>query len=58
MIERAKTEEVAFCVVGDPFSATTHADLFLRCKSEGVKVEVVPNASIITGMGITGLQLY
>lgn len=38
MIERAKTNEVAFCVVGDPFSATTHSDLFLRCKENGVKV--------------------
>jgi len=55
MIEKAKTEEVAFCVVGDPFSATTHSDLFLRCRKEGVNVEVIPNASIITAMGITGL---
>lgn len=58
MIEKAKTSEVAFCVVGDPFSATTHSDLFIRCKEQGVDVKVIPNASIITAMGVTGLQLY
>ena len=58
MIERAVTDEVAFCVVGDPFGATTHTDLFIRCKEMGVEVKVIPNASIITAMGVTGLQLY
>ncbi len=55
MIERAKTAEVAFCVVGDPFSATTHSDLFIRCKEAGVEVNVIPTASIIIAMGVTGL---
>jgi diphthine methyl ester synthase len=36
MIELAKTEEVCFLVVGDPFCATTHSDLYLRCIKEGV----------------------
>ena len=36
MIEKAKTEQVAFLVVGDPFCATTHSDLFMRCVKEGV----------------------
>ena len=36
MIEEAKTEEVSFLVVGDPFCATTHSDLFLRCIAEKV----------------------
>ena len=31
MINQAKTEAVSFLVVGDPFCATTHTDLFLRC---------------------------
>ena len=58
MISRAKDDIVSFCVVGDPFGATTHADLFIRCKEMGVEVKVIPNASIISAMGITGLQLY
>ena len=31
MIEEAKTQTVSFLVVGDPFCATTHTDLYLRC---------------------------
>lgn len=58
MIEQAKTENVSFLVVGDPFCATTHTDLFLRCVEEGVKVEVIHNASIVNAMGCCGLQVY
>lgn len=58
MIKQALEDEVSFCVVGDPFGATTHTDLFLRCKEMGVEVKVIHNASIISAMGITGLQLY
>jgi len=58
MIELAKTENVAFLVVGDPFCATTHTDLYLRCQEEGVKVEVVHNASIVSAMGCCGLMVY
>lgn len=58
MLERARDEQVSFCVVGDPFGATTHADLFLRCKELKIEVKVIHNASIINAMGCTGLQLY
>ena len=49
---------VAFLVVGDPFGATTHTDLFLRARRAGVEVEVVHNASIMNAVGACGLQLY
>ena len=58
MIEEAKTLTVAFLVVGDPFCATTHSDLYLRCVQEGVKVEVIHNASIVNAIGCTGLMVY
>lgn len=58
ILEKAKTSKVSLLVVGDPFSATTHIDLYLRCIHEGVKVEVVNNASILNSIGITGLSLY
>lgn len=58
MIDLAKTEEVAFLVVGDPFCATTHSDLYLRCIQSSVQVEVIHNASIISAMGCCGLQVY
>ena len=58
ILEQAKTKEVAFLVVGDVFSATTHMDLYLRAKKKAIKTMVVHNASVLTAVGITGLQLY
>ncbi len=58
ILKEAKTKEVAFLIVGDVFSATTHMDLYLRAKKLGVKIRVIHNASILTAIGVTGLQLY
>ncbi len=58
IIREAKTKKVAFLVIGDPFSATTHIELLREAQENKIKVEVVNNASIITAVGITGLQLY
>lgn len=58
IVEEARTQEVAFLVIGDPLSATTHVQLFKLAKEKGVDVEVVNNASILTAVGITGLELY
>lgn len=38
MIQQAKSENVSFLVVGDPFCATTHTHLYLRCIVQGVTV--------------------
>ena len=57
-IKKNEEKNSAFLVVGDPFCATTHADLFLRAVQRGIKVEVIHNASIINAVGCTGLQLY
>jgi len=46
------TLNYAFLVVGDPFCATTHTDLFLRAVKLKIKVEVIHNASIINAIGI------
>lgn len=37
ILEPAKTSDVAFLVVGDPFGATTHTDLLLRAQDEGIE---------------------
>ena len=58
IIENAKTKSVAFLVPGDPLVATTHIDLFLRAKKEGIKCSVIHNASILSAVGVTGLQVY
>jgi len=58
IMANAETQEVAFLVVGDPFGATTHADLVLRAKEKGIPHKVVHNASIMNAIACTGLQLY
>jgi diphthine synthase len=58
ILQAARDGDVALLVVGDPFAATTHADLVLRAKKANVRVEVVHNASIMSAIGATGLQLY
>ncbi|MCJ1388860.1 diphthine synthase [Xylographa bjoerkii] len=54
----ADTSDVAFLVVGDPFGATTHTDLVLRARELKIPVRNIPNASIMSAIGSTGLQLY
>ena len=58
IIEKAKSAKVSVLVVGDPFCATTHSDLYLRAKQLGIKVSVVHNASIVSAIGCTGLHIY
>ncbi len=58
ILSGAAVENVAFLVVGDPFAATTHSDLYLRAVELKIPVEVIHNASIMNAVGCTGLQLY
>jgi diphthine synthase len=39
-------------------SATTHTDLVLRARELGIQTKSIPNASIMSAIGCTGLQLY
>lgn len=58
LLKHATTKNVSLLIVGDPLSATTHVDLFLRAKKMKIKTTVIHNASILTAVGIVGLQLY
>lgn len=60
ILKDADSQDVAFLVVGDPFSATTHTDLALRCRQNDppIQTRTLPNASILTAVGATGLSLY
>ncbi len=58
IIQQSKSSNVAFLVVGDPLSATTHTDLILRAKTQGIAVKIIHNASIMTAIGSSGLQGY
>lgn len=39
-------------------SATTHTDLLLRASARGIPTQTIHNASIMTALGSTGLQMY
>ncbi|MBN1502327.1 diphthine synthase [Candidatus Woesearchaeota archaeon] len=58
ILDKALEKDIGFLVVGDVFSATTHVDLFLRAREKGIKVETINNTSILTAVGVVGLELY
>ncbi|CZS97305.1 probable methyltransferase DPH5 [Rhynchosporium agropyri] len=58
ILRDAQNVDVAFLVVGDPFGATTHTDLVLRARELSIPIQSIPNASIMSAIGATGLQLY
>jgi len=58
IVAEASEQDIAFLVIGDPFSATTHIELFKLAKEKNVPVQIINNTSVLTAVGITGLQLY
>ena len=40
------------------FRATTHSDIILRARHLSIPTQIIHNASILTAMGSSGLQLY
>lgn len=61
ILQDAREKDVAFCVVGDPLSATTHTDLILRARQaqpSPIPVRIIHNASIMTAIASSGLQPY
>lgn len=58
ILHDAKSKNVGFLVVGDPFCATTHLDLYMRAKERGIECVVIHNASVMSAIGMTGLQVY
>tara|TARA_Y100000310_G_scaffold255649_1_gene263165 strand:+ start:2419 stop:3147 length:729 start_codon:yes stop_codon:yes gene_type:complete len=58
IVKESKKSNVAFLVIGDVFSATTHTNYLIEARKQKVEVEIVHNASVLTAVGVTGLQLY
>ncbi len=58
LLKEAKSSDVALLIIGDPLCATTHWDILQRAKAQGIKTEIIHNASIINAVGATGLQVY
>ena len=54
----AKNRDVAVLVVGDPLGATTHVQFLLEAQKRGAAVRIIHNASVLTAVGETGLELY
>ncbi|PLW53920.1 hypothetical protein PCANC_03741 [Puccinia coronata f. sp. avenae] len=58
ILDEAAEGDVSLLVVGDPFGATTHADLLLRCTQKGIAYRVIHNVSILNAIGSVGINLY
>lgn len=59
LVEQAKGADVVMLTAGDPLAATTHADLMVRARANGVAVHVVHAPSIYSAApGLVGLQHY
>lgn len=58
LILSAKRNDIALCVFGNVFSATTHIQLLIEAKRLGVKFTVIPGISIFSFLGKTGLDEY
>ncbi len=58
ILQTAADGDAALLVIGDPLVATTHVDLVQRAQKAKIPVEVVHNASIVSAIGATGLQVY
>ena len=58
ILQAARDGDAALFVLGDPLVATTHIDIMQRAKKSNIPVHVVHNASIVSAIGATGLQVY
>jgi diphthine synthase len=58
ILQAAVGGDAALLVIGDPLVATTHIDLMQRAQKAGIPVQVVHNASVVSAIGATGLQVY
>jgi diphthine synthase len=58
IIKKSKEKNVALLVYGDALSATTHIQLIVKCKEEGIEYRIFQNASILVAIGRSGLSPY
>jgi diphthine synthase len=58
LVKRGKNRNIAVLVPGDPLSATTHLNVLMEAREQGVKTAVIHSSSILTAVAETGLSLY
>ncbi len=57
-IKKAKAQDIALLIYGDPLAATTHLSLLLETKKMRIKTKIIHSSSVLTAISETGLQLY
>ena len=58
LLAESRRKNVVLLIYGDPLCATTHVDLLARAHADGITTEILQNASVLTAVTRTGLQLY
>jgi len=58
LVESSKEKDIVVFVPGDPLTATTHIDLVYQARLRKIPVKIIHNASIVSAIGETGLQIY
>ncbi len=58
IIDQASSSKVSLLIIGDVFSATTHISLYLQALENNIEIQIINNVSVLTAVGITGLELY
>jgi diphthine synthase len=58
IIQNSKKYHTALLVIGDVFGATTHINFLIECKKNNIEFKIIHNASVLTAVGETGLELY
>ncbi len=59
ILAAAKQGVAVFLTGGDPMVSTTHADLRIRAKEQGIETKIIHGPSIVSAVcGLTGLQNY
>lgn len=58
ILKECKNNNIALLVYGDSLSATTHMQLVLEAKKQGIQTRIFHNASIMITIAETGLSLY
>jgi diphthine synthase len=57
-LEKARKNDIALFIPGDPLAATTHIDLVYETRRRKIAVKIIHNASIFSAIGEAGLQIY
>ncbi|MEM1577627.1 MAG: diphthine synthase [Candidatus Pacearchaeota archaeon] len=57
-LEKAKINNIALLVYGDPLIATTHISLIKEAKELEIKTKIIHNISVINAITNTGLSIY